>query len=109
MKPEITYDQFAAMDLRVGTVVDATLPEWSEKLVRLEVDLGEELGKRVFFSAVRAWYKAEDFVGRQFVFVVNMKPKKMGEEESQGMMLWLNGEKPVMLTVGGVANGTIIH
>jgi len=78
MKSEISYDQFGELDLRVGEVVAASLPDWSEKLVRYEVDFGEEIGKRVMFSGIREWYGPGELIGKKYVFVVNMKYKKMG-------------------------------
>lgn len=104
MKDIITYDDFSKLDLRVGQVTAASWPEWSEKLIRYEVDLGEEIGKRVMFSGIRAWYKPEDLVGKKYVFVVNMAPKKMGPEESQGMMIMVDSEeKPILLEVSAEA------
>lgn len=100
MKDSISYDDFSKLDLRVGKVVDASLPEWSEKLIRYEVDFGEEIGKRVMFSGIREWYKPEDVIGKKYVFVVNMQYKKMGPEESQGMMIMADTEeKPVLIEV----------
>lgn len=97
MKPLITYDDFVKLDIRVGTVVAATAPEWSKKLLRFEVDFGEEIGKRILFSGIKEWYSPETLIGKQFPFIVNLAPKKMGEEESQGMMIMADGEeKPVL-------------
>lgn len=97
MKDPVSYQDFEKLDFRVGQIVKAEAPEWSEKLLRFEVDLGEELGKRVVFSGIRKWYSPEDFLGKKLLFLVNMAPKKMGDEESQGMMVMADGpEKPVM-------------
>lgn len=110
MKTPITYPDFDRLDIRVGTVVTATLPEWSRKLIRFEVDFGEELGQRVIFSGIKAWYQPEDFVGKQYAFLVNLEPKKMGEEESQGMMLMADAEQPIPLVLPQeVKNGTIVR
>jgi methionyl-tRNA synthetase len=98
MKDIISYDDFSKLDLRVGKVVAASLPDWSEKLVRYEVDFGEEIGKRVLFSGIRAWYKPEDLIGNNYPFVINLASKKMGPEESQGMMFMIDGgEKPILI------------
>src|SRR5687767_9709216 len=100
MKDLISYDDFSKLDLRVGKVIASSLPEWSEKLIRYEVDFGEEIGKRVMFSGIRAWYKPEDLIGKKYMFVVNMAPKKMGPEESQGMMIMADTEdKPILISV----------
>ena len=96
MKPIITYDDFDKLDLRVGTVINCEEKEGSEKLLRLTVDFGEE-GTRTIFSGIKQWYKPEDLKDKQFVFVFNLAPRKMMDEESQGMLLAADGEKPLPL------------
>ena len=119
MKPSISYDQFLALDIRMGVILSATAPEWSKKLLRFEVDFGEEIGKRIIFSGIKQWYTPEDFVGRAFPFIINLEPKKMGHpsagsgqgEESQGMMMMADGEeKPILFQVTeSVQPGTIVR
>jgi len=92
MKPVINYGDFEKLDIRAGKVVAASAPEWSEKLIRYEVDLGEELGKRVLFSGIRRWYAPEEMLGKMLPVVVNLEPKKMGDEVSQGMVIMTDGE-----------------
>ncbi len=70
----------------------ASAPEWSEKLIRYEVYLGEEIGTRILFSGIRKWYKPEDLLEKILPVVVNLEPKKMGDEESQGMTIMIDGE-----------------
>ena len=108
MKPIITYDDFAKIDLRVGTVIQCVEKEGSEKLLRLTVDFGEE-GTRNILSGIKQWYKPEDLKGKQFVFVFNLAPRKMMGEESQGMILAADGKKPLPLKPRAKAkNGTKI-
>lgn len=111
MKDEIRYDDFDKLDLRVGKVVAAEEPEWSEKLIGYEVDFGEEISRRKMFSGIREWYKPEDLMGKKYVFVLNMAPKKMGPEESQGMMIMADAEDgPVLLEVDGkVKVGVVVR
>ncbi|MEP7167319.1 MAG: methionine--tRNA ligase [Candidatus Woesebacteria bacterium] len=110
MKPPITYDDFDKIDVRIGTIESATAPEWSSKLLRFEVDFGEEIGKRVIFSGIKQWYSPDTFVGKQFPFLVNLAPKKMGPEESQGMMLMSDGEKPTLFHLDdSVQTGAIVR
>ncbi|MBI3954783.1 methionine--tRNA ligase [Candidatus Collierbacteria bacterium] len=98
MKTSISYDDFAKLDFRAGKVVKAEAPEWSNKLLRLEVDFGQEIGSRVIFSGISKWYQPEELTGKLYVFLINMEYKKMGEEESQGMMIMADGaEKPILL------------
>lgn len=98
MKELINYSDFGKLDIRAGMIVEAEAPEWSEKLIRYVIDFGDEIGKKVLFSGIRAWYKPEDLVGKKVPVILNMEPKKMGKEYSQGMVLMVDGaEKPVMI------------
>lgn len=108
MKPTIAFDDFAKLDLRIGTVVNCEEKEGSEKLLRLTVDFGEE-GTRTILSGIKKWYTPEDIKGKQFVFIVNLAPRKMMGEESQGMLLSADGEKPLPLIISEqVTPGLII-
>ena len=79
-------------------MVSVTAPEWSEKLIRYEVDLGEELGKRILFSGIRKWYQPEDLMGKNIPVVINLASKKMGDEESQGMCIMVDTkERPFLI------------
>lgn len=109
-KPTITYDDFAKLDIRVGTILSAAAPEWSKKLLRFEVDFGAEIGKRILFSGIKEWYSPETLVGKSFPFVINLAPKKMGEEESQGMMIMADTtDQPVLTPIENVPSGSVIR
>jgi methionyl-tRNA synthetase len=95
IKPNVTFEDFNRMDIRIGRVVEASVKEGSEKLLRFVVDFGSEIGQKVIFSGIRQWYTPEDFLNKKYPFVVNMAPKKMLDEESQGMLLLVDGERPV--------------
>lgn len=98
MKDLIKYEDFGKLEIRAGLIVEAEAPEWSEKLIRYVIDFGEEIGTKILFSGIRAWYKPEDLVGKKVPVVLNMEPKKMGKEYSEGMVLMVDGsEKPVMI------------
>lgn len=86
----ITIDDFAKADLRVGEILTAVKVEWSEKLIKMEVDFGNPLsggGKKIVFSGILKWYQPEELVGKQAVFVINLPEKKIREEISQAMIL----------------------
>ncbi len=84
----INYEDFAKVDIRVGTVVSAEVPEGSKKVIKLEVDFGEELGNRIIFSGIKEFFGPDDLVGVQLPFVVNFPAKKMGSlGESNGMLV----------------------
>lgn len=111
MKDLITYSEFEKLDIRAGKVVAASAPEWSEKLIRYEMDFGEELGKRLLFSGIRKWYSAEDMIGKIMPVIVNMEPKKMGDEVSQGMTIMVDdkdGPKLIFLDES-IELGTMIR
>lgn len=111
MKDLINYTDFEKLDIRAGKIVAASAPEWSEKLIRYEIDFGEEIGKKVLFSGIRKWYTPEELVGKTIPVIVNMEPKKMGEEESQGMVIMADGEEGAKLLFldESIAPGTVIR
>ena len=86
---KISFDQFEAVDIRIGTVTEATVPEWSHWVMRIKVDLGPELGIKQCFSGIMKFFKPEDLIGKQFPFVVNLEPRKIGPEKemSEAMMI----------------------
>ena len=84
-KPEIVFDDFAKIDLKVGTIVSAEKVQKADKLLKLEVDLGFE--KRTIVSGIAMHFKPEEIVGKQVTVVVNLAPRKMRGIESQGMIL----------------------
>lgn len=110
MKDTIHYEDFAKLDLRMGKVLAVEVPEWSEKLIQLTVDFGEEIGQRTIMAGIKAWYEPADLEGKTLVFVVNLAERKMGQGVSQGMMLAADGDKPLPLTVlESVEPGTLIR
>jgi methionyl-tRNA synthetase len=84
-KPTIGYDDFAKLDLRVGTIVTAEKVEKADKLLKLGIDLGSE--QRTIVSGIALHFKPEEIVGRQVVVVANLAPRKMRGIESNGMIL----------------------
>ena len=91
----ISFDEFSKLELRVGTVVEASGVEGSEKLIKQIVDFGDE--KRQILSGIKKWYKPESLIGKQFVYVTNLEPRMMMGLESQGMLLAAGDEKPAPL------------
>lgn len=81
----INFEEFEKVDLRVGKIIEAEKIEESEKLLKLQVDLGEE--KRQILAGIAKFYAPEDLVGKSVVLVVNLEPKIMFNMESQGMIL----------------------
>jgi methionyl-tRNA synthetase len=108
-KPEISYDDFTRLDLRVGTVrVAERVPE-SDKLLRLEIELESENRRQIIAGLGRA-YNPADLVDRQVVVIANLAPRQLLGLESRGMVLAADGPTgPIVLTPAGeVTAGTII-
>jgi methionyl-tRNA synthetase len=84
-KEQIQYDDFAKLDLKVGTIISAQKVEKADKLLKLEVDLGFE--KRTIVSGIALHFQPEAIIGKQVVIVANLAPRKMRGIESNGMIL----------------------
>ncbi|HRY62832.1 MAG TPA: methionine--tRNA ligase subunit beta [Candidatus Paceibacterota bacterium] len=84
-KPNISYDDFSKLDLRVGTIVAADDLENSNKLIKFMIDDGSE--KRQIIAGIKKQYKVEDLVGKQVVFVANLEPREIAGLVSNGMIL----------------------
>jgi methionyl-tRNA synthetase len=85
LKPEIQYDDFARLDIRVGTITRAEKVQKADKLLKLTVDLGMET--RTIVSGIAQHFSPEELVSRQVMVVANLAPRKMRGIESQGMIL----------------------
>lgn len=94
MKDIITFDDYAKIEVRVGKILEAFVPEGSNKLIQFKVDFGPTspeapLGARdirTIFSGIKEWYSPEELVGVKTVWVVNLTPKKTPFGESEGML-----------------------
>jgi methionyl-tRNA synthetase len=93
----ITIEEFQKLDIRIGKVVKAEKIPGSKKLLRLEVDIGNEV--RQVVAGIAEVYRPEDVEGKTVVILVNMKPAKLMGVESRGMILAADiGGKPILLT-----------
>ena len=70
---EVSYDDFAKLEIRIGTVVAAELVPDTNKLIKCTVDFGE-FGTRTIVSGIAEWKKPEELVGRQFPYITNLAP-----------------------------------
>ena len=84
-KPQIEYDDFAKLDLRVALVEKIEVVPKADKLYILNLDLGYE--KRVIVSSIREFYKPEELEGKKIIVLVNLKPAKFRGVQSNGMLL----------------------
>jgi len=86
----ISIDTFRKLDLRVARVIEASLVDGSDKLLRLSLDLGSE--RRQVFAGIRGVYEPAALVGRLIVMVANLEPRKMRFGVSEGMVLCASAE-----------------
>jgi methionyl-tRNA synthetase len=85
VKPEIQFDDFGKMDIRIATIVEAENVPKSKKLLKLLVDIGTE--QRTVLSGISEHFKAEDVIGKKVLYLANLAPRKMMGMESHGMIL----------------------
>ena len=103
---EITIEDFAKIDLRVATIISAERVPKTDKLVKLQVKIGDE--ERTIVSGIAQHYEAEDLVGRNVIVIANLKPAKLRGIESRGMLLAASdGEGNLVLAdAPGIASGS---
>lgn len=91
----ISIDDFAKVDLRIARILTAEKVEGADRLLKLEVDLGDE--KRQLVAGIAKSYEPDNLIGKQVVVVANLKPAKIRGVESQGMLLAAGGNDGVIL------------
>jgi len=84
-KPEVSFDEFSKMDIRIGKVLKAERVEKSKKLLKLQVDTG--IDTRTVMSGIAEHFAPEEIIGKQVTILVNLAPRKIMGVESQGMIL----------------------
>lgn len=94
-KPIIEFEAFSKVDLRVAEIIEAEPIVNSDKLIRLQIDLGDE--QRQIVAGIKSFYNPEDLVGRQIIVVANLAPRMMMGYESKGMLLAASGDFPILL------------
>lgn len=97
-KPDIAFDDFAKLDLRVGTIVAAEKVPKADKLLKLSIDIGEAQPRTVV-SGIALHFQPEELPGQQVVLVANLAPRKMRGVESQGMVLMAEDERGELVFV----------
>ena len=109
-KPDINYDQFAAMDIRVGTILTAEKVAKTKKLVKLTIDTG--LDQRTVVSGIAEHFEPEDIIGQQVSILVNLEPREIKGILSQGMILMAENAEGKLTFVSPGAdmhNGSVIR
>ena len=103
---EITIDDFAKIDLRVATVIAAECVPKTDKLIKLQVKIGDE--ERTIVSGIAQHYEPENLIGKNVIVIANLKPAKLRGIESRGMVLAASdGEGNLVLAdAPGIASGS---
>ena len=92
----ITFDDFKRLDIRIGRVISAERVEGTDKLLKLEIDLGTE--KRQLVAGMAEFFQSEQLIGKELPVLVNLEPRKIRGIESKGMILAVDIEgRPILL------------
>ena len=92
----ITFSDFRKMEIKIGKIISAEKVEGTDKLIRLEINLGEE--KRQLVAGIAKYYGPEELINKEIPVLINLEPRKIKGIESQGMLLAVvEGERPVLL------------
>jgi methionyl-tRNA synthetase len=97
LKETTSYDDFAKMDMRVGTIIAAEKVEKADKLLKLTIDTG--IDQRTVVSGIAMHFKPEDIVGQQVTLLANLAPRKLRGIESNGMILLAEDENGKLIFV----------
>lgn len=94
----VTFEEFKKVEIRIGKILSVEKVENADKLLKLQVDFGGELGERQIVSGIAEHYSVEELEGKKLPFIVNLEPRKFKGVESQGMLMAVDTEdKPVLL------------
>ncbi len=106
---KITLDEFRKLEIRIGTVVEATRVPRTEKLYKVIVDLGKH-GKRQTITSLVGYYEAEQLLNKKVAYLCNLREAKFAGQISQGMLLAASeGDKLSLLTIDrAIENGALV-
>lgn len=93
-KPQISFEEFSKIEVKIGTVKTAERVPETDKLLRLTVDFGEETGPRQIVSGIAPYVpEPETLLGRQLAFVTNLEPRTIRGLESNGMLFAVGSDE----------------
>jgi methionyl-tRNA synthetase len=107
LKPEIEFEDFDKIDLRVGTIMKAEKVQNADKLLKFRVRIGNE--ERQILSGVAEYFRPEDMVGKKVIVAANLKPKKIRGEESLGMIIFADTGKKLELVTSTADDGSKVR
>lgn len=112
-KPQISAEQFFAVDIRIGTVVSAEpFPEARKPAIKLVIDFGAEIGRKKSSAQITQHYKPETLIGRQVCGVVNLAPRQIGPFVSEVLTLGFADTSGNIVLINAdqrVADGEHLH
>lgn len=106
--PNISFEDFSKMDLRIGEILEAEKVEGTDKLMKLKVDLGFEV--RTIVSGIAHVFSVEEVIGKKVQVIINLAPRKIKGIESKGMILFADNENGLSFVspLGDVKNGSAV-
>ena len=84
---QANFEDWMKLDLRVAEIKNAEDIEGADKLYKIELDVGPEIGERTICAGIKEYYSKEELVGKKIIYFSNLAPRKMRGIESQGMLL----------------------
>lgn len=98
-REQISFDQFEAVDIRIGTILSAEpFPEARKPSIKMLIDFGAEIGEKKSSAQITVHYRPEELVGRQVMAVVNFPPRQIGPFMSEVLTLgFMDADKAVVL------------
>lgn len=83
----VKFSEWQKLDLRTAKILKAEDVEGADKLYKLTIDLGKELGKRTLVAGIKTYYKKEELIGKNIIVIANLEPRQMKGLVSEGMLL----------------------
>ena len=84
---ELKFSDWEKIDLRVAQIIKVEDIEGADKLYKLTIDLGKELGKRIICAGIKEYYKSDDLKGKRIIVLANLESRKLRGIDSKGMLL----------------------